>query len=1041
MYNKKLTFIWLNGPTFLNFVRLSMKKILLLFFFSAGIIANAQNKEFRATWVVTSQYISPSSTVEENKARIIKILEEHKRAHMNAVLWQVRQSGSAYYQSSYEPWGYYAGGAYPGFDPLAFVIQEAHKRGMEVHAWFNTFMISSNAADRVTALHPEWICTNGDGDAMTKYFALSPGIEAVRKYTLAVAMEIVNNYDIDGLHLDYIRWNEYDNTDMTSKKVDEYPFDGMISEEKLARLKSTEPTDRFIYDQYHPFSGGVPAGYSTWGDWRRDCVTDFVQMVHDSVQKVKPYVRLSVAALGKYKNGGDTGWNGYYVVFQDAAKWFNMGYIDQLTPMHYHWYLASAFVNALDTDWYPNITAGIEAKRLYTAGPGSYILEEYDAWNNHGAIVDSCRKRLWIDGFQFFSYGSWSDRDYWEEAGSTFFKRMTHVRSMTAGVAPPSPGISITKTDSLNYSITVTPAVTDKCWHVVYRSEDGIFNADSDDIIYTTFGNSQFTASDSFDGLQTFNGKYTYFATSFNRYWNESLPSDGVFTDSIPSIPPYVKSTVPVEGGRLPVNGSISFTFSKTMDTGSLEAALTIEPAAVCNESWSDDKRSVRISFQRILQYNTYYKVTLDHLLTDANGKKLDGNADGVPGDAFVLDFVTYPKDSTGPVLLQSTVSDGQKDIDIASVFSFTFNEVLLESSVSAASFTFRNSNDVNVPFKYKLYNTYDAKSVITIQPDALLDASEQYQLTIAGTVTDTLGNAAGDDKSFSFVTSGYGYYNIIQIDDFNLFSGWQTPTYSGSTTGVISADLSFTANSFYGLPASPSVTSARLIYSWDISAGSNLIREFLSSSSTQAGIAFDTTYALQVYIFGDSSNTKFRFCLDESDGSSWTDHEVSKWNVINWRGWKLVEWDLSDASSVGSWISTNNQMDGTKYRTDSFQFTIDDNKQSPAGTLYFDNYRAVKKVIKSDGIKDIEETDNFLLKVYPNPFTASATIQIDIKKKDFYSLTVYDLSGRIVEKLISSQLPEGVYYNPFGSNYGKGIYFIELRSSAGAKSIKAIRY
>lgn len=1004
------------------------------------MLANAQNSEFRATWVVTSQYISPSSTIEENKARIIKILDEHKKANMTAVIWQVRQSGSSYYQSSYEPWGYYAGGAYPGFDPLAFVIEEAHKRGLEVHAWFNTFMISSNAAGRITATHPDWICTNGEGTAMSKYFAVSPGIDLVRKYTLDVAMEIVNNYDIDGLHLDYIRWNEYDNADMLTKNADEFPLDGMISNEKLARLKSTEPVDRFIYDRYHPYSAGVPSGYSSWGDWRRDCVTEFVKSVHDSIQKVKPYVRLSVAALGKYKAGGESGWNGYYVVFQDAAKWFNMGYIDQLTPMHYHWYTATSFVNAIDSDWYPNITEGIAANRLYTAGPGSYILEEYNAWDNHGPIVDSCRNRRWIDGFQFFSYASWSDRNYWEEAGSTFFKRMTHVRQMNLVSAPAAPQISISKTDSLHYTLTVTPAESDKLWYAVYRSDDGVFDANTDEIICTTFSNSGFTVADSFDGLQSFNGKYTYFATSFNRYWNESLPSAGVLTDLIPSNSPHVVSTSPVEGGKLAVTGKVTFNFSKVMDTQTLQPAFSIEPVATGKFTWSADNKSVDVSFTGPLAYKTKYRITLASSLTDANGKQLDGNGDGTPGDAFILNVATWPKDSIGPVITQSTVTDGEQGVDIASVFSFTYDEIIYKTSLTSSTISLRNSNDVSIPFKYCVHQTDDAKSVITIQPESLLDVYTQYQLKIAGTVSDTLGNVSGHDAGYSFTTSGYQYTKTLQIDDFNTFTGWQAPSYSGSTIGTVTADLSFTSNTSYGLPASPSKTSAALVYSWDRSASSNLIREYLASSSAQAGVEFDTTYTLQVYIFGDSSNTKFRFCLDENDGTTWTDHEVSKWIVINWRGWKLVEWDLSDASSVGSWISANNMLAGPEYRTDSFQFTIDDDKKSPKGTLYFDNYRAIKKALKSTGTDDVKEDSSMLLSVYPNPVTSEATIHLEIKKEDFYRLTVYDLSGRIVERLIKLKLSEGEYNKNFGNGYKPGIYIVELRSSREMQSVKVIK-
>ncbi len=1018
-----------------------MKKLLCLIFALTSTISWSQNNEFRATWVVTWEYINSTSTVEENKARIIQILEEHKRANMNAVLWQVRQSGTAYYQSSYEPWGSYAGNIYPGFDPLAFVIEEAHKRGMEVHAWFNTFMISSNAAGRVTAKHPNWICTNAEGSAMTKYFALSPGIDSVRKYTLDVAMEIVNNYDIDGLHLDYVRWNEYDATDMASKSEEMFPLDGMISEERLNRLKSTKAeSTRYIFDRYHPNSAGVPAGYPSWGDWRRAGVTELVKMVHDSIMLVKPYVRLSTAALGKYKTGGETGWNGYYIVFQDAALWFNSGYIDQLTPMHYHWTTGTALLNAIESDWEPAIQQGIADKRLYTVGPASYILDEYNVWNNHNDIVSKCRTKSWLDGFQFFSYASWRDRNYWDEAGNTFFNRKTRIRPVLSMTPPSQPSLAIAKVDSVHYTLTVTPSSPDNCWYIIYRSEDATFDSDADEIIFTTFGKTTFSATDQYNGLQSFNGKYSYFATAFNRYWNESSPSNAVLTDPIPSFAPVVTKTVPAENGIIPINGSIYFEFSKEMDTLSFIPAFSIQPAVNFSVRWSSDKKSARVTFTGNLAYDTPYTIVLSSGLKDSNGKALDGNADGTPGDDFTLHFRTAKRDSKGPVMVQSTVSNNETGVDVASVFSFAFNEVILESSLTASCISLKNSRSESVPFSYNLYRTPDFRGVISVQPDADLTSSEKYTLSIDGTITDTLGNAAGNNLSFAFTTSSNYYTVKKQIDDFSSISGWQTPSFSGSTVGLISAESSFTINTLYGLPASAPFNSGELIYSWDPNASTFLIREYLTSTAAPALVEFDTTYSLQTYIFGDSSNIRFRFCIDENIGSAWTDHEVSQWRTVNWRGWKLVEWDLSDPNSVGSWISPNNQLLGTSFRTDSYQFTRE-NLSELKGNLFFDNYRAVKKVRKTTGITDNPDKPGSIIKCYPNPFKQTSILQVDIIEEDQYTVTVYDINGQITGTLLNENLSAGTYYVSFGDSYKPGIYLIEIRSAKERKSIRCIKY
>ncbi len=1017
-----------------------MKRLLFLFLMLYSIAISAQNSEFRASWVITWDYISASSTVEENKARIIQILENHKKANMNAVLWQVRQSGSVYYQSSYEPWGSYAGGVDPGFDPLAFVIEEAHKRGMEVHAWFNTFMISSMAADRVTAQHPDWICTNGDGTAMTKYYALSPGIEAVREYTRDVAMEIVNNYDIDGLHLDYIRWNEYDNADMTTtKKSEEFPLDGMISEEKLTRLKSLKSeTTRFIFDQYHPYSGGVPSGYSSWADWRRASVTEFVEMLHDSIQQVKPYVRLSAAALGKYMLGGETGWNGYYVVFQDAALWFNQGYVDQLTPMHYHWLTGSAFLSELESDWEPYIGTGISAGRMYTVGPGSYILVNNDVLENHEQIVTSCRTKDWVDGFQFFSYGTWRDNNYFSTAAESFFSRKTRIREIQMMTAPAEPSLSIAKIDSLHYSLTVTPGDLGNRWYVIYRSADATFDSENDDIIFTTFGNSEFTTDDQFSGLQNYNGKYYYFALAYNRYWNGSQPSASVITDDIPSLAPVVTATTPDENGSIAVSDAIAFTFSKTMDESSLAGAFQISPSAATSFIWSAEGKILTVSFPGNLSYDTDYTVTLGSNLTDVNGKALDGDGDGVPGEDFVLNFMTSPQDSRGPEIKSSTVADMATGVDIGSVFSFAFDELILGSSLTASSISFETSTGQSVSFKYSVYQIDGTRTVVSVQPDDVLDYSKDYLLTFDGSISDILGNTIGSDIVWHFRTSTWGYSSEKIIDEFSAVTSWKAPTYSGSTVGVISASCTFSLNTDYALPAAAAKNSSALAFEWNPDVTSHLIREYLDPASTPGLVTFDTTYVLQVYIYGDSSNTKFRFCIDENDGAAYTDHEVSTWYTINWYGWKLVEWKMSDASSIGSWISANNTLAGPYYRTDSYQLSMD-SQSDVSGILYFDRYRAVKKTNHSTGIENVTFDDD-IISCRPNPSSGQSNLVLKITEDDKYTVNVYNLGGQLIDVLLSEDLPVGEYCYPFGERYKSGVYIIEIRTRTARRCIRFIK-
>ncbi len=535
---------------------MSKSFILFILLLPFLIFGQTDNQEWRSTWVVTWEYINSGSSVETNKARCRQILDNHVTANMNAVLWQARQSGTAYYNSSYEPWGYYAGNSYPGYDPLQYAIEQAHARGLELHAWFNVFHVSSTVSGTIANLHPEWICTNEDGEYMTSYRCASPGIADVREYTVNVAMEIVRNYDIDGLHLDFIRWNEYDEDDMGPNIPMEQQIsllDGEMLAQKESRGDNPEGYKRYIYDSEHPKSGGVPTGFNNWDDWRRWGVTEFVKTLHDSIQAVKPWVRLSPAALGKYRQGGSSGWNGYYVVFQDAALWFDEGYIDQMTPMHYHWTTGSGFTSVLGNDWSPYIQNGLAAGRLYSVGPGSYILSENDLMYRHTEIVNTCRNVTWVDGFQFFSYGTWRDHAYFDDARDNFFTQLTKVRPIYTQTPPEAPTVALNKVDSLLYEITVTPdqSINSDHWYAIYRSEDDQLDVTEDQIINIAYGWTPYSYFDDFSDAAFYAGTYHYFATTFDRFWNESDVSNSVESDVVNVLAPVpaTPSVIGVTGG------------------------------------------------------------------------------------------------------------------------------------------------------------------------------------------------------------------------------------------------------------------------------------------------------------------------------------------------------------------------------------------------------------------------------------------------------------------------------------------------------------
>jgi len=1019
-----------------------MKRIIfiLLAFISQTIYAN-DNDEFRAVWVITWEHISQYSSASQNKARVRQILDNAKKANMNAVLWQARQSGTAYYNSSYEPWGHYAGSAYPGYDPLAYAIEEGHKRGIEVHAWFNVFQTSSTAPGTPAGSNPDWVCRDQNGNPMTASRCVSPGLDTVRAYTVNVAMEIVRNYDIDGLHLDYVRWNEYTNSEKSigyAKMVEEGLYlDGMITEDQILEIQQNK-AGRYLYDVEHPYCAGVPSGFSSWEEWWRSSVTELVKTLHDSIQAVKPWVRLSPAALGKYNWSG---WQGYGSVYQDAALWFNQGYIDQLAPMHYHWTTASGFYGMLKGNcpscWQQWIQQGISDGRIFSVGPGSYNFGS--SWNNHPSVINKCRTVGWVDGFQFFSYGSWENYQYWQEAGETFFKGKTKIRDtgLISSATPDEPSISLLKLDSLTYKITVVPnaSVTNNHWFAVYRSEVSGVNEDTTEIVDIHFGDSTYTITENFSGLQNFNGNYTYGATTLNRYWNESTVSNLGMTDPIPSFAPTVVSTNPLEGDSIPVNSNITINFSKSMNTASVESAVSIVPSAsIGNMGWSNEDKTIVIEFSDNLQFNTNYTLTIAASAIDVNGKMLDGDGNGVPGDPFVLNFKTLDIDNVSPVVLFSYPDfNTQNDtVDVQQAMTVMFDELLDPNSLDDNSVAIYKGA-TKIPTQFLLTDDNN-QSVLNIKPTASLETNAQYTVYLGNTISDTSGNMVTDIFTVNFNTGKLYSDDITMIDNFTSPGAWWQPSGSGSTTGIVGSGTVWGYTQANYLPAPGTPKSAYLKYEWDVSDSTWLIREYIPYNDPKNKI-FDTTYVLQAYVYGDGSNNEFRFCIDENDGTGWNYHEVSNWITVNWYGWRLIEWKLNDPNSVGVWSGLGNSiLDGTEYRIDSFQLTHE-STDAVSGQIYIDEFRLVKKSTISDIDHQIEDgipVKYSLSQNYPNPFNPATTIKFSIPNPAKTTLTVYNMIGQEITEIVNDFLVPGEYSAKFdGSNYSSGMYVYILRSGS----------
>jgi hypothetical protein len=200
--------------------------------------------------------------------------------------------------------------------------------------------------------------------------------------------------------------------------------------------------------------------------------------------------------------------------------------------------------------------------------------------------------------------------------------------------------------------------------------------------------------------------------------------------------------------------------------------------------------------------------------------------------------------------------------------------------------------------------------------------------------------------------------------------------------------------------------------------------------------VVFDTSYVLQAYIFGDGSGNMIRFCLDDRlPAVAAENHEVSVWFTIDWIGWKLIEWDLSNPDLVGSWLGDGN-LDGN-LRFDSIQLTHSEGT-SPKGKLYFDDLRVVKKynILKIEDATHKIPEDFSLSQNYPNPFNPATQIRFTIAEPNPTTLTVYDVVGRKIITLVNEKLAPGEYEVMFeAGSLSSGTYFYVLHS--GSQSLR----
>lgn len=379
-----------------------MKTALIYFFvcFVFTLELSAQsNPEFRGVWVASVTNIDwPTKgnyNSDSQKVEFIRLLDMHKANGMNAMVVQIRPATDAFYPSPYEPWSEWLTGKQgqppsPYYDPLKFMLEETHKRGMEFHAWMNPYRAEFNinttvvSPTHITRLHPDWFLTYGD----KKYF--DPGNKEVLQYVTNVVKDVVKRYPVDAIHFD-----DYF-----------YPY----------RIAGQEFPDDVKHQQY---GKGMNKD-----DWRRSNVDSIILMLYRAIKKINPKCQFGISPFGVWRNsdkdpeGSNTraGQTNYDDLYADILLWLKNGWIDYVAPQLYWEFGHKAAPYEVLIDWWGKHTYG---KNCYI-GLGIYRAGSNEPWKDVTQLprqIELLRNTPNINGMIFFSSKSFnSNPNGWNDS-------------------------------------------------------------------------------------------------------------------------------------------------------------------------------------------------------------------------------------------------------------------------------------------------------------------------------------------------------------------------------------------------------------------------------------------------------------------------------------------------------------------------------------------------------------------------------------------------------------------------------------------------
>lgn len=489
----------------------------------------------RGVWLTTFSNIDwphRGETVEQQKAALRSLFDMYKVIGFNTVYFQVRSQCDAMYLSSFEPWsadltGIQGKAPEPFWDPLQFAIEEARKRGLELHAWLNPYRAVANvnalpafSPNHIARRKPEWLLSSGT------LRILNPGKPEVRQYILNIIDDILKRYDVDGIHFD-----------------DYFYPEGGVQDQSDFNASNT--------------------GLKDIGDWRRQNVNLLIQEVSAYIKVNKPWVKFGVSPSGIYRNSSNpeigtptTGLQHFTELYCDSRKWINEGWVDYLVPQVYWHYTQPGSPYGVIVPWWNNQASG---RHIYI-GIAGYKVGVWPGWNSDKEIPKQVLYALrngfeQIKGVSVYNTSSLLyNKKGFRDSLEALFKRpaLQPLMSWKDKEPPVAPQKLTIQQEgniiTLNWEKPLTGSSEfDKAqYYAVYRSSQYPVTLDASHLLSVTGTTPNYTDL----SVRTFDSVYYYVVTTLDRLQNESTPSNYVST---------VRKDLPVVEYRIYRNADSSY--------------------------------------------------------------------------------------------------------------------------------------------------------------------------------------------------------------------------------------------------------------------------------------------------------------------------------------------------------------------------------------------------------------------------------------------------------------------------------------------------